>query len=99
LDLPGITDYDIKHDDCNYNITFTSTKGCPVFKMAVFNDFINYTSYFWGTFFVVTGSILALTGIRYDNLAYFYMISLGTFGLIGLLGFDLFLNQTDDLWL
>ena len=65
--------------------------------MSVFNPYLMVTSYFWGSFFIITGLILALTGIRYSNLSTFFINTVGTFFLIGLLAFDFFLNETDEI--
>jgi len=85
-------------DACTPQINYLSKKGCPVFTLDQFTQFLNDYYYLWGAALIVLGFFLIFFGNKFVNVVIFTIVTLGVFVILGGLFFNLFLTKVKADW-
>ena len=76
-------------DKCNIVRNYESEKGCPVFELNTFNQFV--TKYYWifGIILILSGLVMAFFGNKFVNIMIYCTVTLGIFMVAGYFLFNL----------
>ena len=76
-------------DKCNIVRNYESDKGCPMFELNSFNQFV--TKYYWifGIILILSGLVLAFFGNKFVNIMIYCSVTLGIFMVAGYFLFNL----------
>jgi hypothetical protein len=85
-------------DQCDITLNYRSVKGCPVFTMDAFAQFLQKYSYLWGAVLIVFGIILAFFGNKFVNLVIFLTFFTASFCILGSLFFYMFMDKVNEDW-
>jgi hypothetical protein len=85
-------------DACHPVLNYESKKGCPVFTMDAFSQFIAKYYYLWGAALIALGVILAFFGNRFLNLVIFLTFFFAAFCILGSVFFYFFMDKVEKDW-
>ena len=83
---------------CHPQLNYLSKKGCAVFTMDAFTQFMDKYYYLWGAGLIVLGIFLCFFGNRFVNAVIFTVVGVGVFLILGSLFFYLFLGKVKEDW-
>ena len=76
-------------DKCNIVRTYESDKGCPVFELSIFNQFVSKYYWLFGIILILSGLVVAFFGSKFVNVMIYTTVTLGIFMVAGYFVFNL----------